>query len=92
MIRYKDELITPKVIKRVINIFELYGSQGHINLLENSGLYMLWHTITAVERDNRDRFGIRLTSPLQDLVDDIFLKYLRTSLITGELPRSHPDK
>lgn len=84
MIQYREIFITPRVIKRIINIFELYGSEGHLKLLEDVGLYMLWSSIVNGEHNRRDN-GVRLSSPLQDVADDIFLKYLRRSLITGKI-------
>lgn len=88
MIKHGNIFITPKVIRRVINTLELYGSKGYLTLLEEAGLYPLWINITSRERIKRDS-GVRLTSPLQDLADNILLKYLKKSLTTGELPRNH---
>jgi len=92
MIQYNDILITPRVIKRLINIIELSGSDEHpslITLIDEAGIYILWFNITTIERERYDRTGVRLTSPLCDVVDTVLLKYLKNSLKTGSLPTYH---
>lgn len=89
MIQYNDILITPRVIKRLIHIIELSGSDGHFKLIDEVGIYRLWSNIATIEREWCSRTGVRLTSPIYNVVDTIFLKYLKNSLKTGSLPTYH---